>query len=55
MRFYNSNNRNQIVDLTTAIVQGMPSDKGLYMLQFAQSQISRRFGDSLPRLSCAKI
>ncbi len=31
MRFYNTNNRSQIVDLSTAIVQGMPQDRGLYM------------------------
>ncbi len=31
MRFYNTNNRSQIVDLSVAIVQGMPTDKGLYM------------------------
>ncbi len=31
MKFYNTNNRREIVDLSTAIVQGMPKDKGLYM------------------------
>ncbi len=31
MKFYNTNNKNEIADLSTAIVQGMPKDKGLYM------------------------
>ncbi len=52
MRFYNSNNRNQIVDLTTAIVQGMPSDKGLYM---PCSLPKARFLSAIKKMSLPEI
>ncbi len=52
MRFYNSNNRKELVDLSTAIVQGMPQDKGLYM---PCSLPKANFLSSVKKMSLAEI